>query len=49
MLTLEIKICRMQIEKEKKKYVKNFSYKRKKLLNLLINCTEELENFYLSL
>ena len=33
MLTLEIKICKTQIEKEKKEYMKNFYCKRKTLMN----------------
>ena len=48
MLTLEIKICQAQIEKDKKKYMKNYYYKRKKLLNHLINCVTELENICLN-
>ena len=43
MLTIEIKIWQMKIEKEKK-YLKNDYNKRKKLLNHLINCLQELEN-----
>ena len=34
MLTLEINICQTQIEKEEKKYMKNYNYKIKNLLNL---------------
>ena len=29
---------------KKKKYLKNHCYKRKKMLNYLINCIEELKN-----
>ena len=34
----------MKIEKEKNEYIRNYYYKRKKLLNRLINCVEESEN-----
>ena len=37
----------MKIEKEKK-YLKNDYNKRKKLLNHLINCLQELENINLN-
>ena len=47
MLTIEIKIWQMKIEKEKK-YLKNDYNKRKKLLNHLINCLQELENINLN-
>ena len=43
MLTIEIKIHQIRIEKEKKEYMRNDYYKRKSLLNHLINCVEELE------
>ena len=43
MLTIEIKIHQIRIEKEKEEYMRNDYYKRKKLLNHLINCVEELE------
>ena len=43
MLTIEIKIHQIRIEKEKKEYMRNDYYKRKNLLNHLIICVEELE------
>lgn len=46
MLTLEVKICQTQTEKEKK-YMKHYSYKRKNLWNRLISCAKELENVFL--
>ena len=36
-------MCETQIEKEKK-YMKNYYYKKRYLLNHFINCVEELEN-----
>ena len=41
MLTLEIKVCQMKIEKEKKEYMK-------KLIIHLINCVDKLENISVS-
>ena len=41
MVAIEIKICQMKLEKEKKEYMKNYYYKRKKKLNHLINLIEE--------
>ena len=41
MLTLEIKICQMKIEKEKKEHTK-------KLIIHLINCVDKLENISVS-
>ena len=46
MLTLEIKICQMKIEKEKKEYMKYCYCKRKKLLNRLINRVEVSQHDY---
>ena len=40
MLILEIKICQQEIEKE---IYKDDSYKRKKILNHLINCVDKLQ------
>ena len=34
----------MRIEKEKKEYMIDYYYKRKKMLHPLIDCDEELEN-----
>ena len=34
--------------RERKKYAKNYYYKRRSLLNHLINCVEELENVTLN-
>ena len=44
MLKTETKICYMKIEKEQKQYMRSYYYKRKNLLNHLINCVEESEN-----
>ena len=44
MITTETKICYMKIEKEQKQYMRSYYYKRKNLLNHLINCVEESEN-----
>ena len=49
MLKLEIQICQMKIEKEKKNIWKNYYYKRKKLLIHSINRVEKLENVSLLL
>ena len=43
MLTIEIKIHQIRIEKEKKEYMRNDYHKRKNLLNHLIICVEESE------
>lgn len=43
MLTLEIKICQTRMEKENKD-LKNYYYRRKNLLNHLVDCAENLEN-----
>ena len=40
MVTIKMKICQMKIEEEKE-YTRNYYYKRKNLLNHLINHVEE--------
>ena len=46
MLTLQTKICQVERERERERtqYMKNDYYKRKKMVNDLINHAEELEN-----
>ena len=48
MLILERKICKEKDREREKEYVKNYYYKRKKLLNNLINFVETLENVSLN-
>ena len=38
----------MKIENEKKEYIRNYYYRKKKMLNHLINRVEKLENFSLT-
>ena len=44
MLTLEIKICQTRMEKENKDLKNYYYYRRKNLLNHLVDCAENLEN-----
>ena len=44
MLTIKIKIYKTKIQKEKKEYIRNYYYKRKSLLNHLINRVQGLGN-----
>ena len=48
MLTIELKICHMQIEKEKGNVREIIIIKEKIQLNNLINCVKELENLSLN-
>lgn len=48
MLTLERKICKEKDRKRGNEYVKNYYYKKTKLLNPFINCVKTLENVSLN-
>ena len=48
MLTIELKICQMQIETEKRNVREVITIKENIQLNNLINCVKELENVSLN-
>ena len=47
MLKAKTKMCQTLIEKKMKGCMNNYCCKRKKSLNYVINCVEELENVYI--